>query len=282
MASFCGSCGSPVGGQSEFCGNCGARAGQSPPQPAAGVPAAAAPAAGSSGKALRMILIGVGVLFALGVLSVAGIYFTARHYVKIAENVTGVKAGDVVSSIRESAARSSDGAKESKRDGCLLLSKEEASAILGVQVERVDGKPNDRESGEHCDFFVKPETNQQNLDKFKQAAAAVKFFRGSVKARESVSAPTPEQLYDLACTRAKLAGAAADSGSHLSPAEARAEADQAMAVLRRAVTAGFNSAEKIQKDTDLESLHNRNDFKKLMQELQQPKKPAEPSKSPAH
>ena len=173
MASFCGSCGSPVGGQSEFCGNCGARAGQSPPQPAAGVPAAAAPAAGSSGKALRMILIGVGVLFALGVLSVAGIYFTARHYVKIAENVTGVKAGDVVSSIRESAARSSDGAKESKRDGCLLLSKEEASAILGVQVERVDGKPNDRESGEHCDFFVKPETNQQNLDKFKQAAAAV-------------------------------------------------------------------------------------------------------------
>ncbi len=116
----------------------------------------------------------------------------------------------------------------------------------------------------------------------KQAAAAVKFFRRSVKARERVSAPTPEQLYDLACTRAKLAGAAADSGSGLSPAEARAEADQAMAVLRRSVAAGFNSAEKIQKDTDLESLQNRDDFKKLIQELQQPKKPAEPSKSPAH
>ncbi|HEV3146937.1 MAG TPA: hypothetical protein VGZ47_23820, partial [Gemmataceae bacterium] len=116
----------------------------------------------------------------------------------------------------------------------------------------------------------------------KQPAAAVKFFRSSVKARESVSAPTPEQLYDLACTRAKLAGAATDSSSGLSPAEARAEADQAMAVLRRSVAAGFNSAEKLQKDTDLESLHNRNDFKKLMQELQQPKKPAEPSKSPAH
>jgi tetratricopeptide (TPR) repeat protein len=114
----------------------------------------------------------------------------------------------------------------------------------------------------------------------KQAAAAVKFFRSSVKVREGVSAPTPEQLYDLACTRAKLAGAAADSGSHLSPAEARAEADQAMAVLRRAVTAGFNSAEKIQKDTDLESLQNRDDFKKLIEDLQQPKKPPATSKPP--
>jgi serine/threonine protein kinase len=114
----------------------------------------------------------------------------------------------------------------------------------------------------------------------KQPAAAVKFFRSSVKVREGVSAPTPEQLYDLACTRAKLAGAAADSGSHLSPAEARAEADQAMAVLRRAAAAGFNSAEKIQKDPDLESLQTRDDFKKLIEELRQPKKPPQPSKTP--
>jgi hypothetical protein len=169
MAIFCGSCGSPVGGQAEFCGNCGARAGQVPTQPAA-----VAPAAASGGKALKMILIGVGVLFALGILSVAGMYFTARHYVKIAENVTGVKARDVVSSIRDSAARSAEGEQKNKRDGCLLLSKEEASAILGLQVERVDGKPNDRESGEHCDFFVKPESIEQNMDKVKQAADAVK------------------------------------------------------------------------------------------------------------
>jgi tetratricopeptide (TPR) repeat protein len=115
----------------------------------------------------------------------------------------------------------------------------------------------------------------------KQPAAALKFYRISVKTREGLSAPRPEQLYDLACTRAKLAGAAADNGSGLSAAEARAEADQAMAVLRRAVAAGFNTAEKIQTDPDLDSLHNRDDFKKLIQELQQPKKPAEPSKTPA-
>jgi eukaryotic-like serine/threonine-protein kinase len=133
-----------------------------------------------------------------------------------------------------------------------------------------------------------PENNDRRLELLtlqgdlarenKQPAAAMKLFRSSVKARESVSTPTPEQIYDLACTRAKLAAAAADSGSGLSPAEARAEADQAMAALRRSVAAGFNSAEKIQKDTDLESLRNRDDFKKLIQELQQPKKAAEPSK----
>jgi hypothetical protein len=53
-------------------------------------------------------------------------------------------------------------------------------------------------------------------------------------------------------------------------------------VLRRSVAAGFNSAEKIQKDTDLESLQNRDDLKKLIQELQQPKKPTQPSKTPSH
>jgi hypothetical protein len=123
---------------------------------------------------LKIVLIGLGVLFVLGAVSVAGVYFTARRYVKIAENVTGVKASDVVSSIHDAATRSTEGAHQTNRDGCLLLSKEEASAILGIEVERVDGKPNDRESAEHCDFFVKPESIEQNLEKLKQAAAAIK------------------------------------------------------------------------------------------------------------
>jgi hypothetical protein len=173
MAGFCVSCGSPAGGQSGFCGNCGARAGQAPSQPPA-APIGIAPSPAAGGSALKIILIVVVILFGLGVLSVAGMYFTARHYVKVAENITGVKAGDVVSSLREAGARSSAGARETRRDGCLLLSKEEASAILGIQVERVNGKPNAQESGEHCDFFVKPETVEQNTEKLKQAADAVK------------------------------------------------------------------------------------------------------------
>jgi len=128
----------------------------------------------AKGSALKWVLIVVGVLFFMGALSVAGMYFAARRYVTLAENVTGVKAGDVVSSIRDAAARSKGAAHETKRDGCLLLSKEEASAILELEVERVDGKPNDQEGGEHCDFFVKPETIEQNIAKLKAATEAVR------------------------------------------------------------------------------------------------------------
>jgi hypothetical protein len=175
MANFCGSCGSPVGEKSGFCGNCGAHAGQVTPRPAmAAPPLVAMPPARGRISGLKIVLAGLGVLFVLGVFSVAGVYFTARRYVKIAENVTGVKASDVVSSIHEAATRSNEGAHQTHRDGCLLLSKEEASAILGIDVERVDGKPNDRESAEHCDFFVKPASIEQNLENFKQAATAIR------------------------------------------------------------------------------------------------------------
>src|SRR5450432_227828 len=158
MPSFCGSCGSPLGGQAGFCGNCGARAGQAPTagqpagvqSPVAARATSVAGTAGTGGSAVKIVLIVVGVIFVFGVLSIAGMYYAAHRYVKMAEDVTGIKAGDVVHSIREAATRNAQGAREAKRDGCALLSKEEASAILGIEVERVDGKPNERESGEHC------------------------------------------------------------------------------------------------------------------------------------
>lgn len=179
MPSFCVSCGSPLGGQSGFCGNCGARAGQAPSgQPAAvATPAAIRPAgtSGGGGSALKIVLIVVGVMFVFGALSIAGMYYTAHRYVKMAEDVTGIKAGDVVQSIREAATRNAQGARAEKRDGCLLLSKEEASAILGIEVERVDGgKPNEPGSVEHCDFFVKPGSVAQNLEKLRKSADAIK------------------------------------------------------------------------------------------------------------
>jgi hypothetical protein len=49
--------------------------------------------------------------------------------------------------------------------------------------------------------------------------------------------------------------------------EVRAEADKAMAVLSRAVASGFHDAEQIRKDTDLDSLRKREDFKQLMAKL---------------
>jgi hypothetical protein len=121
----------------------------------------------------------VAVIFVLGVLSVGGMYYTAHRYIKMAEDVTGIKAGDVVHSIREAAARNAHGAPEPKRDGCLLLTKDEASAILGIEVIKVDGKPDERHSGEHCSFFVKPGSAEVNAGRLKKSLDAIHGESGS-------------------------------------------------------------------------------------------------------
>lgn len=165
MANFCVGCGAPLAEQSEFCGKCGLRAQAPAPAPVV--------VGKTSGGLLKFVLIGIGVLFIFGVVAVAGMYYTARHYVKVAEEITGIKAGDVVGTIRDAANHPSDGSSVSKRDGCALLSKEEASAILGLEVERIDGKPNEQERAEHCDYFVKPGSVEENEEKLKRAAAAI-------------------------------------------------------------------------------------------------------------
>ena len=173
MAGFCGSCGAPLNEQSGFCGGCGARAGQ---QPAA---APVAQAASGGGSVLKVVLIAGGVLFLAGVVSLAGMYYMAHRYVTMAEDLTGIKAGDVVHSIREAAKHPSRGAQAEKRDGCLLLSKDEASAILGIEVIKVDGRPDEQQSGEHCSFFVKPGSAEDNTSRVKQSIDAIHGEPGS-------------------------------------------------------------------------------------------------------
>jgi hypothetical protein len=63
--------------------------------------------------------------------------------------------------IREAVERPSLKSSGRKRDGCVLLSNDKASAIWGLEVERLDGRPSNPESGEHDEYFVK------------QAAAAI-------------------------------------------------------------------------------------------------------------
>jgi hypothetical protein len=56
---------------------------------------------------------------------------------------------------------------------------------------------------------------------------------------------------------------------------AKEDADQAMAWLIKAVAAGYAGAAQTKKDTDLDFLRDREDFKKLLAELEnkQPTKP---------
>lgn len=154
MPAFCGNCGAPVGETSGECGKCGARTGPEVPR-ANFAPVGAA--SGGGGSVVKIVLIAFGVLFVLGAVSLGGMYYAAHRYLKVAEEVTGVKVGDVTRAMRDAAKRGgSHQGRAETRDGCLLLSKAEASAILGIEVERSDGKPNADESGEHCSFFVKP------------------------------------------------------------------------------------------------------------------------------
>jgi hypothetical protein len=206
MPSFCGSCGSPLIGQAGFCGSCGTRAGGAPADRpfAVAAPPAVKPG-GGGGSALKIVLIVAGVLFIFGALSVGAMYYTAHHYIKIAEDVTGIKAGDALHSIREAATRDRHDSREAKRDGCLLLSKEEASAILGIEVIKVDGKVNEQQSGEHCDFFIKPGSIEQNLETLKQSTAAVEGDPGSGSKANELPPGSLDMIKNMARTAVETA-----------------------------------------------------------------------------
>src|ERR1019366_90776 len=124
----------------------------------------------------------------------------------MAEDLTGVKAGDVVHSIREAANHSSHDARTEKRDGCLLLTRDEASAILGIEVIKVDGKPDERQSGEHCSFFVKPGSPELYSGRAPEAIGAI---HAEAAARSDA---VPSSVFDAAKNMARPAVEAERNG----------------------------------------------------------------------
>jgi hypothetical protein len=72
-----------------------------------------------------------------------------------------------------------------------------------------------------------------------------------------------------------LAGLADQTGAGVSSLEAKAEADQAMASLRKAVNAGYRIAAELRTDSAFDPLRSREDFQKLTEELEKPP-PAKP------
>ena len=88
-----------------------------------------------------------------------------------------------------------------------------------------------------------------------------------------------EKWFETACCHAVLAGLAKQNGPGASAAEAKTEAAQAMALLRRAVDAGYLRAAEFRTDSALDPLRKREDFNKLIEELEKPP-PAKPEKKP--
>ena len=77
-----------------------------------------------------------------------------------------------------------------------------------------------------------------------------------------------ESLYDAACFRAVTAGVQAKAPGADAARLAKDDADRAMAWLHKAVQAGYQDAAHMKKDTDLDPLRERADFKKLLAEME--------------
>jgi hypothetical protein len=77
------------------------------------------------------------------------------------------------------------------------------------------------------------------------------------------------QLYDAACAYALCAGAAKQAKSPVTGAPGPEKlAEEAMALLKQAVAKGYKNAAHMKQDKDLDSLRDREDFKKLLAELE--------------
>ncbi len=108
-------------------------------------------------------------------------------------------------------------------------------------------------------------------------AGAAADARRALRLFEGLPSRSGEQWFETACCRAALAGLAGSEGSGVSAAEAKDEADQAMALLRKTVDMGYRSSGAFRTESALDPLRNREDFKKLVEELEKPS-PDKPGK----
>jgi eukaryotic-like serine/threonine-protein kinase len=92
--------------------------------------------------------------------------------------------------------------------------------------------------------------------------------------------PLSGSEFETACCHAALAVLAGRPGSGISAAEGDKEADRAMKWLGRAVAMGYRNASEIRIESALDALRGREDFKKLVAELEQKKSAAQPVLKP--
>ncbi len=117
-----------------------------------------------------------------------------------------------------------------------------------------------RASRKDVDPNLVPEVMKFRLRHFREAADPV-GCRATAEMWEALKRIDLASLYAAARFRAVSAAVFAKANQ---PAEATAEADKAMAWLQKADTAGYKDREPLEKDTDLDALRGRDDFRKLI------------------
>jgi tetratricopeptide (TPR) repeat protein len=111
-----------------------------------------------------------------------------------------------------------------------------------------------------------------------ETAGAAADTRRALGLIEELPTRSGGDWFATACCRATLAGLAGRDGAGVSAAEGEAEADQAMALLRKAVGMGYADADAFRNDSALDPLREREDFRMLMMELAFPADPFAPAR----
>src|ERR1039458_2727531 len=202
---FCQSCGAQVAGA--FCTKCGERASQPspaytpppPPPPYAPPPryAQPLPPAAKSGSGLKILFVVLGILGLMGVLAIGGGWF-ALHKVKQAAANNGIDLNSF-SETRRGPAR--------RLDACELLTKEDLSQILNLNIERVESTG--RSTHSTCCYYSSA-AQQRASD---EAAAAMKKLQEETKAGNS-KADQSAAINDFGNMVRGITGAVAAEQSH--------------------------------------------------------------------
>ncbi len=100
-------------------------------------------------------------------------------------------------------------------------------------------------------------------------AGAAADVRHGLRLSEGLRLQEGWMTFAIAYAHAALAGLAGQEGTDVSAAQGKAHADQAMALLRKAVDAGYRAIGNFRTEGALDPLREREDFKKLLTELEQ-------------
>jgi eukaryotic-like serine/threonine-protein kinase len=108
----------------------------------------------------------------------------------------------------------------------------------------------------------------EHFERIKDAAGC----RATAEMWEKLSYKDALSLYNAACMRAVTAAVVHNNDKSAASARAAGDdAERAMAWLKQAVAAGFNDTAQMKRDTDLNVLRDRDDFKQLVAELEERK-----------
>jgi eukaryotic-like serine/threonine-protein kinase len=130
-----------------------------------------------------------------------------------------------------------------------------------------------RASGRPVDPRMVPAAMDLRLRHFQKANDPA-GCRATATLYEKLNRTDADSLYNAACFRAVTVGVQSKTPRADAVRLAEDDADRAMEWLQKAVAAGYKNAAQIKKDADLDSLRVREDFKKLVADLEAKSPPA--------